>query len=102
MTQLYTVEVSPEFQKEFDKLERYLQERVRKILKKLETNHCGDPLKGDLKGFYSVHFENNHYRLVYNKEDNTINVMVIHVGKRTNDFYKNIKEFIKRKQKNIL
>ncbi len=96
---IYKVIVSPEFQIEFNKLDNYLQERVRKILKKLETMLCGERLKGDLRDFYCVHFEDNHYRLVYAKEDNILQVMAVHVGKRTNDFYKNIKAYLKRKGK---
>ncbi|MDO8460184.1 MAG: type II toxin-antitoxin system mRNA interferase toxin, RelE/StbE family [Nanoarchaeota archaeon] len=96
---VYSVVVSPEFERQFQRLDKKIQERVRKILKELETRLLGEPLKGDLKGFYSVHFENNHYRLVYAKEDSILQVMAIHVGKKTNDFYKNIKEYIKRKNK---
>ncbi len=95
----YEVLISPEFQKEFYKLEKYLQERVRKILKKLEAYPCGEPLLGDLKGFYSVHFESNHYRLIYAKEENVLKILALHVGKRTNDFYKKFKEELKRRAK---
>ena len=95
----YQVIVSPEFKKEFYNLDNYIQERVKKILKKLETNLCGKALQGDLRGFYSVHFEKNHYRLIYAKEDNILKVMAIHVGKRTDDFYKKFKEELKRRRK---
>jgi addiction module RelE/StbE family toxin len=95
----YEVEVSPEFKEEFYELEKYIQERVRKILKKLETNLCGEVLKGDLSGFYAVHFEKNHYRLIYAKEDNILKILAVHVGKRTNDFYQKFKEELKRRAK---
>jgi addiction module RelE/StbE family toxin len=93
----YEVIVSPEFKKEFYKLPNDLQERVRKILNKLETRSTGSSLKGNLKGFYSVHFNNNHYRLIYIKDDQIIKIMAVHVGKRTNDFYKKFGEEIKRR-----
>jgi addiction module RelE/StbE family toxin len=96
---LYEVEVSPEFKEEFYDLEKYIQERVRKILKKLETNLCGETLVGDLHGFYAVHFERNHYRLIYAKEDNIVKILAVHVGKRTNNFYKEFKEELKRRSK---
>ena len=96
---VYEVIVSPEFKEEFEGLTNYLQERVRKILKKLETMICGERLKGDLSSFYCVHFESNHYRLIYAKEDNILKVMAVHVGKRTNDFYDKFKEELKRRAK---
>lgn len=97
----YKVIVSPEFRKEFYKLPNSIQQRVKKILVKLETRPSGDPLKGELRGFYSVHFNNNHYRLIYLREDRLIKIMAVHVGKRTNDFYKKFKEEIKRRGKSI-
>ncbi len=97
----YEVIVSPEFKKEFHKLPKPIQERVRKILKKLEIRPSGSPLKWKLKGFYSVHFNDNHYRLIYMKEDNLIKIMALHVGKRTNTFYKEFENEIKRRGKDI-
>lgn len=97
----YEVIVSPEFKKEFYKLSNNIQERVRKILKKLETRPSGSPLKWNLRGFYSVHFNNNHYRLIYVKEDKIIKIMALHVGKRTNTFYKEFENEIKRRSKNL-
>ncbi len=93
--------VTPEFRKEFYKLPNTIQQRVKKILAKLEMRPTGDPLKGELRGFYSVHFNNNHYRLIYLREDRLIKIMAVHVGKRTNDFYKKLKEEIKRRGKSI-
>lgn len=98
----YEVIVSPEFKKEFYKLPNTIQERVRKILKKLETRPTGSPLKWNLKGFYSVHFNNNHYRLIYVKEDKIIKIMALHVGKRTNTFYKEFEDEIRRRGKDLL
>ena len=91
---MYKVILSQNFTKEFYKLEKNIQERVRKILKILEVRLLGEPLKGDLKGFYSVHFERNKYRLIYHKEDEKIEVLVLYVGKRTNKFYENFKKQI--------
>lgn len=96
---MYEIILTLRFRKEFKKLERRIQERVRKILKKLEEKPLGSPLKWELKGFYSIHFENNHYRLIYFKEDRILKVMALHVGKRTNDFYKKFrKEVLKQKK----
>ena len=78
---------------------KHLQERVRKILEQLKSQLKGESLVGDLKGFYSVHFERNHYRLIYAKEDTILKILAVHVGKRTNDFYKNFKEELKRRRK---
>ena len=88
---MYQILLSPLFEKEFAKLEKRIQERVRKILKRLETQLIGLPLTADLKGFYSVHFENNKYRLIYHVKDKTVEVLVVHVGKRTTQFYQEFK-----------
>lgn len=95
----YKVILSPEFRKEFKKLPSNIQERVRKILSRLEYMLIGEALKYDLKGFYSVHFENNRYRLIYAKEDAMIEVLALHVGKRTGDFYKKFSEELKARKK---
>jgi len=89
---LHKVVLSDSFTKSFYKLEKTIQERVRKILEKLEVVLIGEPLKGDLKGFYSVHFEKNKYRLIYYKEQNNIEVLVLHVGRRTDRFYEDFKK----------
>ena len=93
---MYEVIVSKEFNKSFKKLQKKLQERVRKILKKLEKHLIGIPLKGDLQGFYSVHFERNKYRLIYFKEKDIIQVLVVHVGKRTTNFYEEFKKELRK------
>lgn len=98
---IYEVIISPEFKKEFYGLPGNIQERVRKILEKLKTRPTGSPLKWNLKGFYSVHFNNNHYRLIYIKEYKIIKIMALHVGKRTNTFYKEFENEIKRRGKDI-
>ena len=84
---MYKVVYSELFEKELCSLEKSIQERVRKILIILETRLIGIPLKGDLKGFYSVHFERNRYRLIYTVSKTAIQVLVVHVGKRTERFY---------------
>ena len=99
---IYEVIVSPEFKKEFYKLPSKIQDRVRKILEKLKTRPTGSPLKWSLKGFYSVHFNNNHYRLIYVKEDRMIKIMALHVGKRTNTFYKEFEKEIRRRRSSLL
>ncbi len=97
----YEVIVSPDFKKEFYKPPSPIQKRVRKILEKLKTRPTGSPLKWSLKGFYSVHFNKNHYRLIYVKEEKIIKIMALHVGKRTNTFYKEFEDEIKRRGKEL-
>ena len=98
---MYQVILSLEFQKAFYKLPNPIQERVRKIIAKMENKLIGEPLKGDLKDFYSVHFESNRYRLIYYKENNVIKILVLHVGKRTKNFYEEFKrDFLKYKRLN--
>ncbi len=93
----YEVKASPEFKEQLHTLEKHLQERVKKILIKLPTrNWRKDALKGDLKGFYSYHFEKNKYRIIYRVEDHIFKILAIHVGKRTDDFYKELKKYLKK------
>jgi len=89
---MYDVIISPRFRKSFYKLPKNIQDRVRKILKQLETRLLGEALKHDLKGFHSVHFERNKYRLIYHKEDNRIEILAVYVRKRTRKFYDNFKK----------
>lgn len=93
----YDVEVSPEFLEHLKKLQRNLQERVKKILRQLPSrNWKKDALKGDLNGFYSHHFEKNRYRIIYRVEEHIFKILAIYVGKRDDDFYKTLKEYLKR------
>jgi addiction module RelE/StbE family toxin len=93
---MYEVVLTSAFKKAFRGLEKRLQKRVRKILEILKTRLIGEALKGDLKGFYSVHFERNKYRLIYQKEDDCIEVLAVHVGKRTDKFYNEFKKGLKQ------
>lgn len=88
---MYKVILSQLFEKNLAKLEKRIQERVFKILKRLETQLIGIPLHADLRGFYCVHFERNKYRLIYHRRDDTVEVLVVHVGKRTERFYQEFK-----------
>lgn len=84
---IYKIVLSKNFEKKYRKLPTFIQERVKKILLSLEKSLLGDPLKGDLSGFYSIHFEGNKYRLIYFLKDNRIEIVAVHVGKRTECFY---------------
>ncbi len=93
----YDVEVSPEFQVHLRKLQKNLQERIKKILGQLPSrNWKKDALTGDLQGFYSHHFEKNRYRIIYRVEDHIFKILAIYVGKRNDNFYKTLKEYLKR------
>jgi len=90
----YKIIISKNFEKRFNKLSDYLKERVKKILIDLENNLLGSSLKGDLSGFYSIHFERNKYRIIYFLNDVHIEIVAVHVGKRTDSFYTELKKKI--------
>jgi mRNA-degrading endonuclease RelE of RelBE toxin-antitoxin system len=93
----YEVEVSPEFKETLERLDRGVQIRVKKELERLPyRNHKQDALCGDLAGFYSHHFWNNHYRIIYVVEDHILKILAIWVGKRNDNFYKDLKKYLKR------
>ncbi len=93
---MYEVIISSEFSKQFYHLPKKIQDRARKILSELEKRLKGYKLKGDLLGFYSVHFERNKYRLIYYKEENTIKILAVQVGLRKKNFYKDFKKYLKQ------
>ena len=89
---MYKVIISPVCKEEFDALEKKLQDRVRKILEKLRTRLCGEKLQGALKDFWSVHFERNKYRLIYKKDKGVIEILILSIGKKTDNFYENLEK----------
>jgi len=84
------VVLTPSFRKDFYDLDSKLQGKVREILRSIEYGENLEgvvhiPLKGDLAGFTSVHFNNNFHRLIYRTYKNKIKVIVLMVGSRIND-----------------
>jgi len=93
----YQVEASPEFKEKLHSLDKGVQNRAKKELKKLPTrNHKSNLLKGDLSGFYSQHFWNNKYRIIYRIEDHILKILAIWIGKRNDNFYNDLKKYLKR------
>jgi addiction module RelE/StbE family toxin len=84
---MYKVVISKTFKKKFDKLPTNIRERAKKLILQLETELIGEALLGDLKGLYSIHFERNKYRIIYTKNKNSIEIILLHIGKRNNSFY---------------
>lgn len=97
----YEVIVSPKFQKEFYKLPKEIQKIARKQLEKLQYKIIGEPLKYELVGFFSIHFFGNRYRIIYSKEDDILKILAVHIGKRTDDFYKKFKEELKKRRSQL-
>lgn len=91
---MYEIILSKNFTKQFYKLPKPIQQRIRKILEKLKFDPIGLALRADLFGFYSVHFENNKYRLIYFKDKTKLQILVLYVGKRTDDIYDDFKNDI--------
>jgi len=92
---MYQVILTLHFRKMLAKLDSALQKRVKKVLHNLEDSLVGEQLIGDLKGYYSVHFEHNRYRMIYFKEDDKLEILAVHVGKRTDSFYNELKKGLK-------
>lgn len=93
----YYVEASPEFKEQLGKLDNGVQIRVKKELENLPNrNHKHDALRGDLAGFYSHHFWNNQYRIIYVIENQVLKILAIWVGKKNDEFYEDVKKYLKR------
>jgi len=81
------VVLTPDFKKDFDKLDLDLQKEVMEILKSMEYGEeiegvVHRPLGRNLIGFTSVHFHENSYRLIYREVKNKIKILVLMVGHR--------------------
>ncbi len=93
----YKVEVSPLFKEKLKKLDNSVQVRAKKEVKNLpQKNHKNEALKGDLIGFYSHHFWNNKYRIIYTIEKNVLKILALWLGKRDDNFYDDIKKYLKK------
>lgn len=97
----YKVLLALEFKKEFYKLPREIQEIARKKLQILETRLIGIPLKYDLAGFYSIHFYKNKYRIIYAVENKIVQVLVVHIGKRTDNFYDKLSDVVRKRKSQL-
>ena len=74
----YEVLFSKQAQKDIRKLTPKLKEKAKEIIKnKISINpHCGKPLVGDLKGYYSVRLSYSD-RIVYSIDDDKIVVYIL-------------------------
>lgn len=92
----YSVIKSPEFQEQLEKLDRGIQNEAQKSIERLPNrNHKKDALKGNLAGFYSHHFFNNKYRIIYRINDHQLQILAISIGKRDDNFYKSLGKYLK-------
>lgn len=93
----YEVEISPLFKEKFEKLDNGVQIRAKKELKNLpKRNHKKEALKHELVGFYSHHFWNNKYRIIYTIEKNILKIIALWIGKKNDDFYNDVKKHLKK------
>ena len=78
----WKVELVPEAQADFKRLDGSVKKRVLKQLVKLETNpNCGDPLGNkagiNLEGYFKLYADEKRIRVIYEKVDNIIKVIAI-------------------------
>ena len=96
----YEIIKSPEFEAEFNNLSPSLQRETNKQIEKLRRGIEGIRLKAELSEFYSVHFHKNQYRIIYTKEQQQLQLIMIYVGKRNqnkkDDVYKIVKKMLKK------
>ncbi len=80
---IYRVAASNRFSKDFEKLDRRLQLRVRREIESLADNpYFGKALKGELEGRYSLRI--GEYRVIYliDKRDKVVQLITVrHRGK---------------------
>jgi len=94
------IELTKDFKKDFANLPEDIKPLVIEILKKLEYNEIMEEtihstLKRDLKGYISIHFHNNKYRLIYREHKNKLKLIALRIGQRSNggDFYEKFKKY---------
>ena len=78
----WKVELVPEAQDDFNKLDGSVKKRVLKQLVKLEQNpKCGDPLgnKGgiNLEGYFKLYADKKRIRIIYEEIDHIIKIIAI-------------------------
>ncbi|PIZ19793.1 MAG: addiction module toxin RelE [Deltaproteobacteria bacterium CG_4_10_14_0_8_um_filter_43_12] len=78
----WKVELVPEAQTDFKRLDGSVKKRVLKQLIKLEKNpNCGDPLGNkagiNLEGYFKLYADEKRIRIIYEKVDNIIKVIAI-------------------------
>jgi len=78
----WKVELVPEAQTDFKRLDASVKKRVLKQLIKLEKNpNCGDPLGNkagiNLEGYFKLYADEKRIRIIYEKVDNIIKVIAI-------------------------
>ena len=78
----WKVELVPEAQTDFKRLDGSVKKRVLKQLIKLEKNpNCGDPLGNkagiNLEGYFKLYADEKRIRIIYEKVDNIIKVITI-------------------------
>jgi len=72
----YEILLHPDVQKQFDKLDKNLQEIFIKKLEKIKQDpEVGKPLRYDLKGRRTVRFEN--YRIIYSIDYEKKQILVL-------------------------
>ena len=79
----YKIKFLPQAKKEWDKLDKSLQNIFKKKLEKIQNNpHIPANSLKILPNCYKIKLRNSGYRLVYEVENDTISIYVISVGKR--------------------
>jgi mRNA interferase RelE/StbE len=78
----WKVELVPEAQTDFKRLDGSVKKRVLKQLIKLEKNpNCGNPLGNkagiNLEGYFKLYADEKRIRIIYEKVDNIIKVIAI-------------------------
>ncbi len=72
----YKIFVTAEFEKEFQKLDKAIKQRVVAKIKELEGNpKIGKPLRYDLKGLWSLRI--GKYRVIYTIRENEVYLITI-------------------------
>ena len=86
----HVISYSDDFWKHIYKLPKSIQHIARKKLNQLKIIPIGEALSDNLKGYYSIHFHRNKYRIVYFKEKDKLQIMLVDIGKRGDHFYKDL------------
>ena len=96
------VSLSPRCEKLYKKFRKKANPKLLKIINdsidQLETNpKLGQELSQDLKGMYSIHIDQFHYRIVYEvKQDNLCNIITVHAIAHRNDVYSDLAKYLGR------
>ena len=80
---IYSIELLPSAQKEWDKLGATIRDQLReKLEERRDRPRVPKDALRDYPGHYKIKLRSSGYRLIYRVVDRTVTIMIVRIGKR--------------------